>query len=61
MYRRITLKELDEMIKTNKLMKQMEEMAKAPKEPMGKREPGEKGSYERKQSSIDSTMPLGFN
>lgn len=34
-------------IDIKQLAKMMEEMAAAPKEEMGKRQPGEKGSYER--------------
>lgn len=47
------------MNEIEKLQKMMEEMAGAPKEEMGKRQPGEKGMYEIRRPLEATEKPAG--
>lgn len=47
---RLVLEEMRKRKETEALVALMEEMANAPKEGLGKRQPGEKGAYELERS-----------
>lgn len=50
-----TQEELETEIEINKLQRMMEEMANLPQEELGKRQPGERGTYERQNASQSPT------